>query len=250
MEEFDVASKYFYCTPSRLDINAGDLVICRYSYLPFAKELDYDLNKIGATPINSFRQHNYVADIREWAEDLKDFTPKTWLHTEIADLPEGSFVLKGKTNSKKFLWSTHMYAKTKQDVVQVFCRLLDDSLISTQDIYVREYVPLRKFFTGLHELPITNEFRFFVLDGQILSGGYYWSTHTSEFDKVPSADDVPKEFLMNAISKVADKIRFFAIDVAEKANGGWIVIELNDGTMSGLSENDPDVLYRKLAQSI
>ena len=37
-----------------------------------------------------------------------------------------------------------------------------------------------------------------------------------------------------------------AIDVAQTESGEWIVVELNDGQMSGLSENNPEVLYKNL----
>lgn len=36
------------------------------------------------------------------------------------------------------------------------------------------------------------------------------------------------------------------IDVAQTESGDWIVIELNDGQMSGLSENNPEILYKNL----
>jgi hypothetical protein len=36
------------------------------------------------------------------------------------------------------------------------------------------------------------------------------------------------------------------MDIAKTQSGEWIVIELNDGQMSGLSENDPNVLYKNL----
>jgi hypothetical protein len=34
--------------------------------------------------------------------------------------------------------------------------------------------------------------------------------------------------------------------VAKTQSGEWIVIELNDGQMAGLSDNDPSVLYHNL----
>ena len=43
---------------------------------------------------------------------------------------------------------------------------------------------------------------------------------------------------------------FFVLDIAEKEDGGWILIEVNDGQQSGLSENDPDVLFSNLAKSL
>jgi hypothetical protein len=51
------------------------------------------------------------------------------------------------------------------------------------------------------------------------------------------------------IDRVKDKVNFFVVDVAKKATGGWVVIEMNDGSQSGLSDNDPHVLYKGLKEA-
>ncbi len=243
--EPEAIEKNFYLLKSRTDVLPGDLVIGRYSVLPFYKELEDDVLNQEAKLINSYSEHQYVADLLNWSMDLEDYTPYTW--TRLEDLPErGPFVLKGETNSRKDKWKTHMYAETKADAVQVWLRLMDDGLIGTQNIYIRKYVPLAALAVGLNGQPITEEFRFFVCDGKILSGAFYWSSHVNELDNVPSADIVPLDWLDGVIAKVKDNIRFFVIDVAKTASGEWIVVELNDGQMSGLSENDPEVLYKNL----
>lgn len=240
--------KHFYCTDSRMDIKPGDLVVGRYSMLPFFAEQERDILKVGATLINTRREHEYIADLSQWVPDLEDITPRTWYRLE--DLPDdgGPFVLKGKTNSRKFKFDTHMFAATKRDAINVHCLLSDDSLIGQQDIYIRQYVPLVTYMLGIHALPITKEFRFFVCDKKILSGGYYWSSHVEDLKDagiaIPETSEVPQAFLDGAIARV--QARFFAIDVAQTQAGDWIVIEINDGTMSGLSENDPEILYRNL----
>lgn len=47
---------------------------------------------------------------------------------------------------------------------------------------------------------------------------------------------------------VSPHINFFVMDVARTEDGKWLLIELNDGQMSGLSENNPEVLYSKLSR--
>jgi hypothetical protein len=41
--------------------------------------------------------------------------------------------------------------------------------------------------------------------------------------------------------------RFFVLDLAQTIAGSWIVVEVNDGQMSGLSGCDADTLYRNMA---
>lgn len=240
--ELNVMQRYFYCTNSRMDIQFGDLVIPRYSSLPYYEEQERDINKVGAKMINSYRQHEYIADMNNYYWDIKDLTPKTWF--KPSDIPfneEGSFVLKGKTNSRKFLWDTHMFAENRNKVMDVYCKLQDDSLIGCQDIYIRKYVPLYNYAIGIGGLPISKEFRFFVAYKKILCGAFYWSSFSEEivekFGSVPCADIVPGDLIFEVIDRVGDNSNFYAIDVAQTVNGDWIVVELNCGTMSGIREN-------------
>jgi hypothetical protein len=151
-----------------------------------------------------------------------------------------------------------MFAKNKHEAINVHSRLVNDSLLQYQNIYIREYVGLEKLCDGLSDLPITREYRFFVYKDAILSGGFYWSSYIDEIEEMGiyvSPEEVPKEFLNKIITKIqntelSEPPNFYVIDVAKTANGDWILIELNDGQMSGLSENNPEVLYKNLKQAI
>ena len=247
------AQARFPCVDSRCLLERGDLVIGRYSVLPFYEEQAHDIEITGAKLINSLREHRYVADLRNWVEDLRELTPETWFRLEDVPPSEpGPFVLKGKTNSRKNNWNTHCFAKDRKAASEVEWRLCMDGLIGMdqQDIYVRKYVPLETFMVGLNGLPITREVRFFVAYGQILCGGFYWQNYVEELPSVPSAEEVPVHFLQEAVSRVWKRIPFFTLDVAKTADGRWIVIELNDGQMSGLSENDPATLYANLRKAV
>jgi hypothetical protein len=248
--ESNAAVEHFKVINSRMKVESGNLIISRYSCLPFYKELETDVEFNEAKLINSFRQHRYIADLFNWYSDLEELTPKTWFRLE--EIPdEGPFVLKGETNSKKFLWSSMMFAQDKRTAIEVHSRLCADSMIGDQKIYIRKYEPLVQFMTGLQGLPITREFRFFVAYGQILSGGFYWSNYADQIDaKDMDVNQVPKDFLQKIIDRIGKNCNFYVIDVAQTQSGEWIVIELNDGQMSGLSENNPDILYKNLRKVI
>jgi len=253
--ELEAAQEHFRCVPQRTQLECGDLAICRYSALPFYKELEQDLNIIGASMINSYKQHRYIADLQNWYFDLIEFTPKTWFEAAQVPMNEpGSFVLKGETNSKKFQWRTHMFAETREDIVGVMVNLMNDGLVGQQNIYVRRFVELKTYMIGPQDMPITDEYRFFICDGNILSGAYYWSSHVGDFEdlgiSVPDVSNVPNEFLEKVIERVGDSARFWVLDVGQTKDGEWIVIELNDGQMSGLSENNPTVMYSNLHRTL
>lgn len=234
----------------RAAVPRESLVIGRYSVLPFYRELELDLAQQGSRLINSYKEHAFIANLLDWYTVLgPDLTPRTWERFE--DLPEkGPFVLKGETNSRKDRWATHMFAETKRDAIQVAARLREDGLLASQTIYAREYIPLKRLATGLNGMPISEEFRFFCLDGRVLSAGFYWSSHVEECGN----PEVPGAALGLVEAEVLPKLRghtrFVVIDVARDLNGRWWVVELNDGGMSGLSENNPVAFYRVLAKQL
>jgi hypothetical protein len=244
-EEFKTAQNFFHVYEYRNRIPPYSLVFGRYSCLPFYKELEQDLKSNGSLLINSYDQHTYIADIMNYYRDIEAFTPKTF--ETWANLPEGKYVVKGRTNSRKFRWNTHMFANNKQDLIEVVRRLLDDEFIADQGLIVREYVPLRQIDEGLNGLPISNEYRLFFYKDQLLCSGFYWASHFNTFTNIPQ-DGL--EFAKKIAKIVSKNTNFFVMDVAEKADGGWIVIELNDAQMSGLSLCDPEVLYSNLKKEL
>lgn len=252
-DELRIAEKYFPVYRTRAEIPRGSLVIGRYSVLPYHKELEEDVKILGSRLINTTRQHSYVADVQAWYGDIVDQTPTTWFN--LADFKfwkkPGSFVLKGQTNSKKQQWNTHMFAETAEDVDRVYKALSEDGFLSSQEIYIRQYEPLRSFGEGIRGMPITEEYRFFVLDGKIVGSGFYWSQYPEVAEKNQlTPDAVPRNWLQSIINDISPNVRFFVIDVGRKIDHTWIVIELNDGCMSGLSMVEPEQLYSNLAKEL
>jgi hypothetical protein len=247
--EVSAARRYFSVYSSRMEIRPDMFVIGRYSVLPFYEEQERDLALAGARLINTYKQHRYVADLMNWYQDLQELTPRSWSDLSQVSI-EGPFVVKGETNSRKFQWDTHMFAKDKRTAAEIRVELQNDSLISSQGVIIREYVPLKTYGVGIHGLPITKEFRFFVAYGQVLCGGYYWSSHVADIPEVPCVAEVPRSFLSEVVRRIGNRVNFYTVDVAQTEKGNWIVIELNDGQMSGLSENDPETLYYNLAKVV
>jgi hypothetical protein len=250
-EERQAAEKYFFVTPNRMSIPANSLVIPRYSALPFYQELEEDLTYCDSKLINTYKEHLFVADIMNWYPVLKDLTPLT-LETWYIPSLTGSWVVKGKTNSRKHHWAQRMFCPTPQDIPARLNYLLADDLIASQGVVLRQYIPLKKLGEGINNLPISHEWRFFILDQKILAAGYYWASEP-ETDTSSQYDSYPwdaGQLVQEVIKRVKDKIRFYVVDVAETADGKWIVIELNDGQQSGLSMINPNQFYRTLYENL
>lgn len=230
----------------RTEVQPGDLVVGRYSCWPFYRELEEDIKFSGGALLNTTRQHQYIADLGNWIVDLEEMTPLTW--NNLQHLPdEGPFIVKGGTNSRKGFWNTLCYAPDKRAAIEIHGKLSNDSLIGQQTIYIRKFEKLHTYTTDVQGMPITKEFRFFVCDGEVLCGGFYWSHYTDDLGcPPPSPDEVSPEFLAKAISRIGRNARAYALDVWIKENGEPIVGEINDLQQSGLSDNKPEVFYPAL----
>lgn len=245
--EQNIAAKYFPVYNFRTEIPENSLVIGRYSTKPYYDELEKELLLKNSKLINSYKEHMYIADICNWYETIKEFTPKTY--TQWGSLPEhGKWVVKGKTHSRKHQWKTHMFADGKENLLKVIRLLMDDLTISQDGLVVREYVSLAKLDTAINDLPIVKEWRMFFYKENYLTGGFYWSNYFDELkDKYPL--EVPQaaiEYAKEVAKIVSQHTNFFVLDVSEKEDGSYIIIEINDGQQSGLSCVDPNNLYSGL----
>lgn len=251
--ELEEACRHLPVFESRVIVPEDSLVIARYSALPCYEELVRDLAHRKSRLLNSYRQHRWVASFVDWgAQDgvLAHLTPRSW--TNWAKLPEGQFVVKGRTNSRKHNWNTQMFAETREDAIRLVRLLLDDELLRDQGLVIREYVPLKRLATGLCGLPITNEWRTFwgvAPDGtpSLLTHGFYWQASHPEVGPQADFGVVGQALAREAAGLVAPHVPFFVLDVAETEDGRWIVVEVNDGQMSGLCGCPAEELYRNLA---
>lgn len=246
-EERLIAERYFTLTNSRINLN-NKIVIARYashsSTLPYYEELDRDLKIQGSRLINTYEMHKYIANF-EYYHDISEYTFKTWF--QLQDIPEeGSFVIKGTTNSKKQEWATKMYAANKREAIEKAAELKTDSMLSTQDIIVRKFEQLEIIDYDIKGMPLANEHRFFIYKDTILSHGFYWSS----IEKKGQINQEGIDLVQKVANILQDKINFYVIDIAQKKDGTWIVVEINDGQQSGLSDNDPQVLYSNLQKAL
>lgn len=235
------------------DIPAGSTVIPRYRAIPFGNLLQDEVEHLGSHLINSYREHRNIADSSAWAYLLDGsdgeaaLTPRQYGVHDIPHLPEGEWFVKGETNSLKLKWLEGSYAPTTADLHRIVSVVQNDTYIGNQDVVIKPFQRYRKLATGLNGQPIFHERRVFVLDSQIASEAFYWSSWTDEVGEVSYDRTAYESALQDAISRVSHLARFVVIDMAEYADGSWGVVELNDGSMSGLSDNDPAVLWGNVA---
>ena len=113
-----------------------------------------------------------------------------------------------------------------------------------EGLVFREYVSFRPI--GSHTksgMPLTMEFRCFVLDGTVVTTSAYWEEGTYP-DLAP-----PLDLFTEIIGQVQS--RFFTMDIAQTEGGNWIVVDMGAGECSSLPPSlDPVHFYRKLNEAI
>lgn len=246
-EELKIAKQY--CTVHEIRSQCdNDIVVGRYSVLPYYRELEKDLDSRRAVLVNNHSQHRWIADFEYYnCGILKSFTFPTWTDNDFHTCKEsGPFIVKGRTNSRKHQWNTHMFAPDRTAAARIAAELSNDPMLGEQGILYRKYIPLETFEEGINGLPFTNEWRFFFFKQNLLTHGYYWSqAEMAASHVIPEGGIKFAQFIANTVK---DYVNFFVLDIAKTQTGEWILVEINDGQMSGLGMCDPNNLYKNLKQ--
>lgn len=232
-----------------VEIPSGSLAVPRFRALPFGAELEQEVLSLGSRLINSYREHRSIADLYSWVHLLEGLTPPAYGVEDIPRLPEGAYFLKGETNSKKADWFSSAFAPDRATLLQVALRLLNDELIGSQRLAIRPFQDYRKIGEDVTGRPIFHERRAFYYRSELLTEAHYWSGDEYGRPK-PLRPESYEAVQAEAIGRVGELAPFLVVDYAEYEDGSWGVVELNDGSMAGLSENSPSILWAALVSAV
>ena len=213
----------------------------------------YDaLEEKGIYLINTPAEYARYHLLPGWYEDFKDVTAASvWTIgskkedvLQAAKTLEGSYIVKDYVKSRKHEWYDACFVKNIQNtsaletVVNNFITRQGEDL--TGGIVLRKFEPLKQ--TGFHEqsgMPLSEEYRVFVYAGKILAIDDYWGGISGS-----GLNESERRW----ISAIASRIRssFVTIDIARRADGTLLVLELGDGQVSGLQQLGADEFYRRL----
>ena len=187
------------------------------------------LKNKGIELINTPNEYNKYHLLPGWYKDFEDCTAKSaWTEDfseeslkELLSKFEGAVIVKDYVKSRKHEWYEACFIEDVKDtenalkVIKNFIERQDDLL--TGGIVLREFIDLKSI--GKHKesgMPISDEYRVFVLDNEIK-----W---------------------VKEICKRIDS-RFVTIDLARKSNDELVVMELGDGQVSGLQDIPEEEFY-------
>jgi hypothetical protein len=174
---------------------------------------------------------------------IREETPATvWLPLEacgdldrimalLAPFGDQPVIVKDFVKSRKHEWFEACYIPSAADrqavdrVVRRFLELQGDDI--SEGLVFRAYVAFQPI--GAHPqsgMPLTREHRLFFLDGTLLADAPYWDAPIDEIAKLPA------EHFKRVAARVPS--RFFTMDVAQRIDGSWMIVELGDAQVAGL----------------
>ena len=184
------------------------------------------------------------------AEEAKEFLAN--LQIEVSNFGLPLFLRTGHT-SAKHSWKDSCYVKSVEELGKNVFQLLEYSAIAMpclpwNEWVLREFLDLDTRFTAFWgDMPINNERRYFIKDGEIICRHPYWPPLAFEgtkistvkwreiLDKMNSEEAPELEELTMQVASVFDGA--WSIDWAKTKNGDWYAIDM---ALAGMSYHWPD----------
>jgi hypothetical protein len=208
--------------------------------------------------INTPAMYRHCHYLPQSYEVIADYTPKSmWLPYDdrfmmdsvydllkvFADKP---IMVKDYVKSQKHYWHEACYIPDASNreavelVVRRFLELQGNDL--NEGLVFREFIQFQPLTQhSRSDMPLTEEYRIFVMDGQPVFHTKYWS----EGDY---SNEVPE---LKPFEPVLQNVKswFFTMDIARRIDGHWMIVELGDGQVAGLADHvDAEAFYKALME--
>lgn len=134
-------------------------------------------------------------------------------------------------------------AKTPAEFDAIMGAWRGDDILWWQPVVCREWAPLRRVAEPSSDLlPVAFEFRSFWYRGELVGVGPYWAAPAYALTAREREDAL-------AVGEEAARrigAAFLVVDLAQREDGRWIVIECNDGQDAGYSGVDRVALWKRV----
>ncbi|NME72693.1 ATP-grasp domain-containing protein [Flammeovirga aprica JL-4] len=205
--------------------------------------------------INTPTQYIHCHYLPNSYDIIKSKTPKSNWTTDLSndsifkvldDFGDSSIILKDFVKSEKHNWDDACFIPNASEFEKV--KSVVDKFIELRGSSLNEGLVFRQFeeleFLTEHSksgMPLTKEFRVFFANKQVVKVFDYW-------DEGDYGNTQP---VLDDFMSIAENIEsnFFTMDIAQKKDGSWIIMELGDGQVSGLPDNaNTDEYYKNLKE--
>lgn len=204
--------------------------------------------------VNTTEQHRIAQEFDAAYERLDELTPRSFILTgldecEIAIQHVGLPVfVKGVVQSRKARGWKACVAESVEELRELASYLFALEARTRGRVVVRELVRLRHNRTSGEGFPLSREYRVFLLHNRVLECGYYWEGDDN-LRVLSNAERVRVLELAQEASRRLE-VPFVAIDIGQKEDGDWIVIESGDAQFAGASQIPLLTLWHKLKTAV
>ncbi|WP_196893025.1 ATP-grasp domain-containing protein [Aureivirga marina] len=209
--------------------------------------------------INSPKEYKHAHYLPESFELIKEKSPfSIWFSKEefkdfetiferLKVFENEAVIIKDFVKSEKHAWKEACFIPNFSDKENV--RQIVSKFIELRGNYLNEGLVFRKFehlkFLKNHSksnMPLTKEFRVFFYKNQIVQIAKYWD------EGIYGEENLD----FSSFIEIANRIEsnFFSMDIAQKENGEWIIMEIGDGQVSGFPDNLDKVNFYKNIKKI
>lgn len=198
---------------------------------------------------NEFAKSEYFDNFYSYIEE--DTIP-SGIATEIehakslAKLIEYPLFLKGTIQSlKKYGWE-NCIANDENELVSIFMKLKAEDDFSLGTIILRKFIELNHAEIGGNGIPKAHEYRFFILNQNIIDYSFYWNG-SNPFTLSKSGLKTISDKAISIAKKV--NVPFISVDIAETKDNEWIVIEIGDGQFSDIRNISPLKFWKYISEN-
>ena len=155
--------------------------------------------------------------------------------------------LKGSIQSLKKLGWKNCIANNDDELEAIFKKLKANIDFSLGKIIIRKYERLNYKEIGGNGIPKAHEYRFLVLNEQVIDYSYYWNGE-NPFELTAQKTHELKHLVGEIGAKV--NVPYISVDIAETVDNQWKVIEIGDGQFSDIRNISALKLWTKINESL
>lgn len=185
---------------------------------------------------------------------ISDLTPASAIIREAADVARVGqalgypvFVKGGIKSQKEQGWAACL-AHDESELRLRFEAAQRSDIAARNILIAREIAPLRPCPSPRTDFPAHREYRVYLYQGAVLGHGFYWGPN----DPLGPLTGTELASVLDLASEAARRIGcpLMAVDVAQRQDGRWIVIETGDLQYSGVSHMPAQVFWQRLLTSL
>lgn len=204
----------------------------------------------GVRLINSPEDSERAMEFDRFYPLIADLTPASVIVRRESDMVRVKneigfpvFVKGGIKSQKEKGWSACL-AHDEAELRARFEQAKRSEIAARNILIAREIALLRPCPSPRTDFPAHREYRFYLHRGEVLGYGYYWGPS----DPLGSLGGTELSSALDLAVEAARRIGcpLMAVDVAQRQDGHWIVIETGDLQYSGVSHMPTQVFWQRL----